>query len=105
MVEAVGLEALSGPLPGALRARVFRAFPECCDEVWAWLPQRVAHMLAAAQRELRLGGCGAFTEPGGLGVRWRSFGHARDHVALALGRRGRLVFGEREALAFDGERC
>jgi hypothetical protein len=37
MVEAVGLDALDGLLPGALRARVFRGLSECCDEVWAWL--------------------------------------------------------------------
>jgi hypothetical protein len=60
VVEAVGLDALSGLLPGAPRARVCRGLPERCYEVWAWLLYRVAHVLAAAKRELRLKCCGAF---------------------------------------------
>ena len=61
VVEAVGLDALSGLLPGALCARVFRGLPECGDEMCAGLLQRVAHVLASAQRELRLKCCRAFT--------------------------------------------
>ena len=54
VVEAVGLDARGGLLPGAPSARLVRQRAQSLREVWGWSLERDAEVLAPADRELRL---------------------------------------------------
>jgi len=54
VVEAVGLDACGGLLPGAASARLLRQSAQRFGEVGRWSFERDAEVLAAAGRELRV---------------------------------------------------
>ena len=62
------------------------------------------HVLAAADRELRFELGGAFEQDPASGLPRSAVGHLGRELALALGRRSRVVLGERQALALEGQR-
>jgi hypothetical protein len=68
VVEAVGLDARGGLLPGAPSARLVRERAERLCEVGSWSLQRDGQVLAAAGRELRVELGGALAERAALGV-------------------------------------
>ena len=99
VIEAIGLDALGRLLPGASRARLIGRRAECGQHVWARVLQRVAQVLAAANRQLGVELGGPLTEPPDFGFPSRAIGKIESQRALALGRRDRLAFGEIETLA------
>ena len=66
--------------------------------------QRVVHVLAAPDRELRFELGGALAQHPAVGLPGGAVGHVGREVALALSRRSRVALGERQALALEGQR-
>ena len=101
VVEAVGLDARGGLLPGAPSARLLRESAERLREVGRWSLKRDAQVLAAAGRELRVDLGGALAEHAALGLPCRAVGNAAYEVALTLGGRRYFPLGELETLALQ----
>ena len=68
VVEAVGLDARGGLLPGAPSTRLVRESAQRFREVGSWSLERDAQVLAAAGRELRVKLGGALAERAAFGV-------------------------------------
>ena len=101
VVEAVGLDARGGLLPGAASARLVRESAQRLGEVGSWSLQRDAQVLAAKARQLRVDLGGALAERAAFGLPCRAVGNAACEVALTFGGRRDLSLGELEALALQ----
>jgi hypothetical protein len=101
VVEAVGLDARGGLLPGAPSGRLVRQSAQRFCEVGSWSLERDAQMLAAAAGELRVELGGALAQRAAFRVPFRAVGDAAREVALTLGGRRDFLLGELEALALQ----
>ena len=101
VIEAIGLDARGGLLPGAASARLVRPSAQRFREVGSWPPECDAQVLAAAARKLRFElGC-ALAQDAAFGLPFRAVGDRVCEAALAG--RCRLVLGELEAVALESE--
>jgi hypothetical protein len=105
VIEAIGLDALGCLLPGALHARLIGRRAECGQQVWARMTQRAAHVVAAVGRQPGIELGGALEQPAAFGVPCRAVGDLERQLALALCRRGCLLFGEVETLVLECYSC
>ena len=101
VVEAVGLDARGGLLPGAAGARLVRESAQGLGEVGSWSLERDAQVLAAEAGELRVELGGALAQRTAFGVPCRAVGDAACEFALTLGGRRDFLLGELEALALQ----
>ena len=94
VVEAVGLDARGGLLPGAAGARLLRESAQRFREVWGWPFEREAEVFAPADRELRFERGGALAQDAAFGLPLGAVGQPVREVALTLDGRRYFPLGE-----------